>query len=358
MDRRVLPQQPPRHLDEWSQREHEIAGDRLFARLIVGFLGGLLLGIAGAGLCMLAFGSASGYAALLCVWVAGIATALVAPDIVRACRWLLIAAGVAILLLVFSSAIISDRLLPGSSGPLQGTDHQNETHILLLGMLLGGLALFSGLWVGRDPKPKPRSVVSDKHTDRDHDSDANAATGKLPILDAGSRGRVLQYGLLAVAFLGLIGLLLWNSRGTSTASVALKETAAVPTLSVAAETIAAPVAAAALPVEEPAAATGAAAPISPSQVRQECMAQIEAARLFLALARTSDSRGDYEVKLSGEIERFRRERPVGPRTLTLIATAMWSRRAVPDPDAGVWSREYSQCERTRTSGTYYVVRGR
>jgi hypothetical protein len=354
MDRRVLPHQAPPRLGAWSQREHEIAGDRLFARLIVGFLGGLLLGIAGAGLCMLAFGSDSGYWALLCVWFAGIAAALLAPDATRACRWLLIAAGVAILLLVFSSAIVSDRLLPGANGPLQG-DRRNETHILLLGMLLGGLALFSGLWVGRDPKPRPRSVMPDKHAESSDSSDANAATGKLPILDPARRRRALQYGLLGSAFVGLIALLLWNSRSTLPTAAPL--TTAVP-LPVAAAAVAAPPVTAVPRVEEPAvpAALTNGVPLSSSQVRQECMAQIEAARLFLALARDSDSRGAYEVRLSGEIERFRRERPVGPRTLTLIATAMWSRRAAPEPEASVWSREYSQCEQTRNSGSYYVVR--
>jgi hypothetical protein len=353
----VLPHQAPRRLGAWSRREHEIAGDRLFARLIVGCLGGLLLGIAGAGLCMLAFGSDSGYWALLCVWFAGIAAALLAPDATRACRWLLIAAGAAILLLVFSSAIVSDQLLPGANGPLQGADRRNETHILLLGMLLGGLALFSGLWVGRDPKPRPRGVVPDKLVDRSDNSDANAATGRLPILDPSRRRRALQYGLLGVAFAGLIALLLWNSRSTLPTAAAPNTVAEASLLPVSEATIATPAAAAVPPAEDAVrTAPASGAPISSSQVRQECMAQIEAARLFLALARGSDSRGAYEVRLSGEIDRFRRERPVGPRTLTLIATAMWSRREAPEPEAGVWSREYSQCEQTRNSGSYYVVR--
>jgi hypothetical protein len=323
----------------------------LFARLVVGILGGLLLGIAGAGLCMLAFGSDSGYWALLLFWIGSVGVAIAAPDFTHACRWLFIASGLATLLLVFSSAIVSERLLPHVDGPLQSASGETDTTILLLGMMLGGLALFAGLWIGRDPTPMPRTRAAGTDVTDNFELGAQGATWTGQHLKLPPRTRRLQYGLLALLVTFTCALLLWNARGPTDAEPAAVAPPAPP-----AEP--APLQASALPVPAETPPPAAAAPaVTASHARQECMAQVEAARLFLSLARSSSSRGDYEVRIRDELERFRRERPVGPRTLTLISTAMWSRRGSPDPAPAVWSREYSQCEQTRNSGSFYVVRG-
>jgi hypothetical protein len=335
----------------------------LFARLLVGLIGGLLLGIAGAGLCMLAFGADSGYWALLLFWVAGLATAITAPSLVKASRWLLQAAGIGILLLVFSSAVVSDRLLPGSRAALPSPDHQNDTTILLLGMLLGGLALFAGLWIGRDPVRVPKA--GNAALDETDSFDGVTPTGSHPILAAAAadetlrRRRWLAYMALPALVL-LCVVLLWNAHIATQPALpgtGEEKTAELPVVTplatAEAETLPAAAGTQPPPVTQPTEAPA----ITTSAARKECMAQVEAARLFLAVARESSSRGDYEVRIRDELERFKRERPVGPRTLTLISTAMWTRRGAADPGAGVWSREYSQCESTRNSGRYYVVRG-
>lgn len=302
---------------------------------------------------MLAFGRDSGAWALVLLFVAGVAAAIAAPDFARACRWLLISSGLAILLLVFSSALVSDRLLPRAEGALQSIPRESDTTILLLGMMLGSLALFAGLWTGRDPKPLARNRAAGSDATDHFDIGAQGATWTGQHLRLPPRTRRLRYGLFALFVISTCALLLWNARRPAptvrdAGDAAAARPADQPDLP---QTIVPPVPA------QPEPPPTAAPPITASQARQECMAQVEAARLFLGLARDSTSRGDYEVKLRTELERFRRDRPVGPRTLTLIATAMWSRRKSPDPDAAVWSSEYSQCEQARNAGSYYVVRG-
>ncbi|MEO7773967.1 MAG: hypothetical protein ABIT36_12510 [Steroidobacteraceae bacterium] len=331
----------------------------MFARLVVGILGGLLLGIAGAGLCMLAFGSTSGAWGLLLLWIAGLVVAIAAPDLTKASRWLLMISGIAVLLLVFSSAIVSDRLLPGAAHPLQPASHEEDTMVLLLGMLLGGLALFAGLWIGRDQPDAPRRHnESNDVTDNFSNTPAARVAISLQRVAGTARGHshALQYTILG-ALLLFGGLLVWSNRsetGDPVPSTAIANVAPPTVAPASAEPPPAPAVPDAKLQPNPAASAPA---LTPSQVRQECMAQVEAARLFLGLARVSSSRGDYEVRIRDDVERFRREKPVGPRTLTLIASAMWSRRERADPDASVWSREYTRCEQVRSGGTFYVVRG-
>jgi hypothetical protein len=94
-----------------------------------------------------------------------------------------------------------------------------------------------------------------------------------------------------------------------------------------------------------------------SAARRECMAQIETARLFLQIARQAPDPADYTLATETQIERILKERPVGPRTLARIAERMWERRDEPEREPNWWSAQYARCEATRSSGTWYVVRG-
>ena len=109
-------------------------------------------------------------------------------------------------------------------------------------------------------------------------------------------------------------------------------------------------------VPEAAPATGP-APLGGSAARRECMAQIEAARLFLQLARQSESRTGYVIASESQISRFLKEKPVGPRTLEHIAERMWNARGEPDRAGAWWAAQFSKCESTRRGGAHYIVTG-
>ncbi|MET0291307.1 MAG: hypothetical protein ABW136_03015 [Steroidobacteraceae bacterium] len=97
--------------------------------------------------------------------------------------------------------------------------------------------------------------------------------------------------------------------------------------------------------------------ITPSDARRECMAQIETARLFLQLARSTPTQAGYASATGAHIERILKARPVGPRPLERIADRMWEQREAPERDASWWSGQYARCEAARSGGTWYVVRG-
>lgn len=111
--------------------------------------------------------------------------------------------------------------------------------------------------------------------------------------------------------------------------------------------------------DEPEEAAGSNVPagVDASAARRECMAQIEAANLFLRFAREAADEESYGAATAPQIERLLAEKPVGPRTLSRIAERMWTLRDAPDRDAGWWSGQYARCEESRLAGAWYVVRG-
>ena len=85
------------------------------------------------------------------------------------------------------------------------------------------------------------------------------------------------------------------------------------------------------------------------------MSQVEAARLFIQLARQAENRTGYVISSESQIARILKEKPVGPKTLERIAESMWDRRDEPDRDPQWWATQYSRCESARRSGSWFTV---
>jgi hypothetical protein len=97
------------------------------------------------------------------------------------------------------------------------------------------------------------------------------------------------------------------------------------------------------------------APSRASLARRECMAQVEAGRLFIEQARQSTDRGDYENQVTREIERLAAARAITEYRLTLVSIRMWGLRDGDTPAAQWWTDQYRRCEATRLRGGEYVV---
>lgn len=312
-----------------------------------------------AGVASLAIGYHAGAPAGLlaaCVGAAvGAALALRAPDAASGMRRqltvaMLLFAAHAIALYTFG--VLPDGPLPAG---LQGT------------LAIAGLAA-CGFAAGRITPPLPRSPA---RTVRDSDADDTvelqlAETRSLPALPKPAPLRGLMIGGVAAVALFVLATLYWLEGSKQPAALAAADASEVTVAAAALPVMPEPESVAPpppdpAPVEEtpPTASTAStgAPVITPSNARRECMAQIESARLFLQIARSSPSQVGYAEATATQIDRLLKARPVGPRTLSRIAERMWDLRDAPERDAAWWSGQYARCESARSSGSWYVVRG-